>query len=74
MAMNRRDFLKRTGAGTALLIGGSGLIHSRAFSATVSKSQETSNVSFVGSSQSGTRKQMILDVLEPWRSAVSSGI
>ncbi|NLG18132.1 MAG: DUF362 domain-containing protein, partial [Fibrobacter sp.] len=74
MGINRRDFLKKTGAGTALLIGGSGLLEGTAFAASYSRSQEKSDVSFVGSSQSGTRRQMILDVLEPWRSTITAGI
>lgn len=74
MGINRREFLKKTGAGTALLIGGSGLLEGTAFAASYSRSQEKSDVSFVGSSQSGTRRQMILDVLEPWRSTITAGI
>jgi len=36
--------------------------------------QAKSDVSFVGSSTSGTRRQMIIDVLEPWRTTIAAGI
>ena len=74
MSVNRRDFLKRAGTGAAILAGGSGLLHDSAFSMCSANFQEKSNVSFVGSSSSGTRRQAILEVLEPWRSIVAAGI
>jgi uncharacterized protein (DUF362 family) len=74
MSLNRREFLKRTGAGAALLAAGSGMLKSSAFAMNPVKFQATSDVSFVGSSSSGSRRQMIADVLEPWRATVAAGI
>jgi uncharacterized protein (DUF362 family) len=73
MSINRRDFLQVSGAGAALVIAGSPIIKNSAFAAEAS-GQKASDISFVGSSSSGTRKKMILDVLEPWRTRVSDGI
>jgi uncharacterized protein (DUF362 family) len=73
MSLNRREFLKRTGAGAALMVAGSGLMQKGAF-AVNPRYQATSDVSFVGSSSSGTRRQMIIDVLEPFRTTVAAGI
>jgi uncharacterized protein (DUF362 family) len=74
MSLNRRNFLKRTGAGAALLAAGSGMLESNAFAMNPSKFQATSNVSFVGSSSSGTRRKMITDVLAPWKDTVADKI
>ncbi len=73
MGINRRDFLQVSGASAALVIAGSSMIKNSAFAAEA-VSQKTSDISFVGSSSSGTRKKMILDVLEPWREKVADGI
>ena len=74
MQLNRRAFLKRTGAGAALATMGSGLLTSSAFATNPAKFQAKSDVSFVGSSASGTRRKMIYDVLAPWKSVVEKGI
>ncbi|HEX2960104.1 MAG TPA: DUF362 domain-containing protein [Chitinispirillaceae bacterium] len=74
MGVNRRGFLKRTGAGAAILVGGSELLQRSAFAAATSRFAEKSDVSFVGSSSSGTRRKMITDVLEPWRNKVAADI
>jgi uncharacterized protein (DUF362 family) len=74
MSVNRREFLKRAGAGAALLAGGSSVLHGGAFAMNPATVQGKSDVSFVGSSSSGTRRKMIADVLEPWRSKVTAGI
>jgi uncharacterized protein (DUF362 family) len=74
MSLGRREFLKRTGAGAALLAAGSGMLKNSAFAMNPTKFQAASDVSFVGSSSSGTRRQMIADVLEPWRATVTAGI
>jgi uncharacterized protein (DUF362 family) len=74
MEVNRRDFLKRTGAGAAIIIGGSELLKKGAFAATATSFAEKSDVSFVGSSSTGTRRKMIKDVLDPWRNKVKADI
>ena len=74
MRLNRREFLKRTGAGAALITAGSGLVKSSAFAMNPTKFQAKSDVSFVGSSSTGTRRQMIIDVLAPWKDTVAAGI
>jgi uncharacterized protein (DUF362 family) len=74
MGLCRREFFKRTGVGAALLAAGSGMLKSSVFAMNPVKFQATSDVSFVGSSSSGTRRQMIIDVLEPWRATVAAGI
>jgi uncharacterized protein (DUF362 family) len=74
MGVNRREFLKRTGAGAALIVGGSELLKKGAFAATTAISAGKSDVSFVGSSETGTRRKMIKDVLEPWKTKVSADI
>jgi uncharacterized protein (DUF362 family) len=74
MSLGRRAFLKRAGAGAAVLAGGSGILAGNAFAMNPSKFQAKSDVSFVGSSSSGTRRKMIADVLEPWRQTVAAGI
>jgi uncharacterized protein (DUF362 family) len=73
MGVNRREVLKGVGVGAAVLVGGSAMIQSRAFAATSAGSNGASDVSFVGSSLSGTRRKMISDVLEPWRATVAAG-
>ena len=55
MSVNRRGFLKLAGAGAAILAGGPGLMKSGAFAAVPARAAATSNVSFVGSSASGTQ-------------------
>ena len=55
------------------MVAGSSLIKSNVFAAEPPM-LSSSNVSFVGSSNSATRKQMILDVLEPWRDIITEGI
>lgn len=42
--------------------------------ATPMGSNAVSDVSFVGAPASGTRQEMIMDVLEPWRSTVAAGM
>lgn len=74
MGVNRREFLKRTGAGAAIIIGGSELLKKGALAATKAPSAEKSDVSFVGSSATGTRRKMIKDVLEPWKAKVTAEI
>jgi len=75
MEINRRDFLKKAGIGAAALTAGSGgLIKSSSFAMNSPLASATSDVSFVGSSASGTRRKMVTDVLEPWRTKVSNGI
>jgi uncharacterized protein (DUF362 family) len=74
MSVNRREVLKLAGAGGAALIGVPALARGRAMAATSTASATSSDVSFVGASSSGTRKRMIHDVLEPWRSTVAAGI
>ncbi|MBN1756780.1 MAG: DUF362 domain-containing protein [Chitinispirillaceae bacterium] len=74
MALGRRDFLKRSAASAALLAAGPGVFKNNAFAINPSRFQEKSDVSFVGSSEEGTRHQTILDVLEPWRQAIAAGI
>jgi uncharacterized protein (DUF362 family) len=71
--MNRRDFLKKAGVSAAALTAGSGMVKSNAF-AMNSLAGATSDVSFVGSSASGSRRKMIADVLEPWRTKLTNGI
>jgi uncharacterized protein (DUF362 family) len=74
MGVNRREFLKRTGAGAAIIVGGSELLKKGAFAATTARFVEKSDVSFVGSSSTGTRRKMIKDVLEPWKTKVAADI
>jgi uncharacterized protein (DUF362 family) len=75
MDLGRRDFLKRTGASAALLAAGSGMLKTGSvFAMNPAKFQAKSDISFVGSSSTGTRRQMIKDVLEPWRQTVATGI
>ena len=74
MSVNRREFLKRAGAGAVTLAGASAMLPGSAFAINPSKFQAKSDVSFVGSSSSGTRRKMIADVLEPWRTTVTAGI
>ena len=74
MAFDRRTFLKRSAAGAAILAAGPGMFKNSAFAMNSSKFQAKSDVSFVGSSSSGTRRKMIADVLEPWRATVASAI
>jgi uncharacterized protein (DUF362 family) len=57
-----------------MIAAGAGMLKSSAFAMNPAKNQATSDVSFVGSSSSGTRRQMIADVLEPWRATVTAGI
>lgn len=73
MGLNRRNFLQVSGSGAALMIAGSGIAKKGVFAA-VPPRWETSDVSFVGSSSTGTRKQVILDALEPWRDMVAEQI
>lgn len=74
MGVNRREFLKRSGAGAAIIIGGSELLKKGAFAATAASFAGKSDVSFIGSSESGTRRKMIVDVLEPWKTKVAADI
>ena len=74
MAFDRRTFLKRSAAGAAILAAGPGMFKNSAFAMNSSKLQAKSDVSFVGSSSSGTRRKMIADVLEPWRATVVSAV
>lgn len=73
MKIDRRTFLRMSGPGAAMIVAGSGLVKNSVFAANTPK-QQTSNVSFTGSSSSGTRKKTILDVLEPWRDTVTAGV
>jgi uncharacterized protein (DUF362 family) len=72
MDIDRRAFLRMSGTGAALMVAGTGLVKNSVFAAT--PQQATSDVSFVGSSASGNRKKMILDVLEPWRQKITDGV
>jgi len=74
MSLDRRDFLKMTAASAAMVAAGPAMLKSSAFAMNPTKFQATSDVSFVGSSTSGTRRKMIADVLEPWRTSVAAGI
>lgn len=74
MQENRRSFLKKAGIGAAMLTAAPGMLKSSVFAMNASKAEAISDVSFVGSSASGTRKKMITDVLEPWRTKVAEGI
>jgi uncharacterized protein (DUF362 family) len=75
MNLGRRDFLKMSGAGAAMLAAGSGMLKTNsAFAMNPVMNQATSDVSFVGSSSSGARRQMIADVLAPWASTVTAAI
>lgn len=57
-----------------MLTAGAGMLKNSAFAIKTSRFQNKSDVSFVGSSQDGTRRKMINDVLEPWRESVAAGI
>jgi len=72
--LGRRAFLKRSATGAAVLAAGAGVLKNSAFAAAPSRFQDKSDVSFVGSSPDGTRRRMILDVLEPWRASVAAGV
>jgi uncharacterized protein (DUF362 family) len=73
--ISRRDFLKRTSAGVAMAtVAGSSIFRCCDFAINSKKPHAMSDVSFVGSSSSGTRRKMISDVLEPWRATVAAGI
>ena len=74
VALGRRDFLKRSAAGAALLTAGAGVFKNSAFAINPTLYQEKSDISFVGSSEEGSRRQTIIDVLEPWRETVAAGI
>ena len=73
MSLDRRAFLKRSAAGAAVLAG-AGMFRNNAFALNSARFQEKSDVSFVGSSSAGTRRKMIVDVLEPWRQTIAAGI
>lgn len=73
MSFNRRAFLRISGSCAAMIAAGPAVIKSKVF-AEEPLSSNISDVSFVGSSAAGTRKQMIIDVLEPWREKVKEGI
>jgi uncharacterized protein (DUF362 family) len=65
--------LKAVGAtGAGVLIAGPAVLKSSAFGAYPAPA--TSDVSFVGSSSSGTRRQMIIDVLTPFQTQIAAGI
>jgi uncharacterized protein (DUF362 family) len=75
MGIDRRKFIKQAGAGVAVLAGGPALLsNGNVFAATIPRFKDKSNISFVGSSESGTRRKMIKDVLEPWSASVKTGI
>ncbi len=74
MSVGRRDFIKRSATGAAILASGPALLKSSAFALSASRFSEKSDVSFVGSSSTGSRKQMILDVLAPWKDTITAGI
>jgi uncharacterized protein (DUF362 family) len=75
MGINRRKFIKQAGAGAAILAGGPAILsNGNVFAANEPRFKDKSNVSFVGSSESGTRRKMIKDVLEPWSASVKTGI
>src|SRR5690554_6190044 len=73
VSFNRRAFLRISGSCAAMIAAGPAVIKSKVF-AEEPLSSNISDVSFVGSSAGGTRKQMIIDVLEPWREKVKEGI
>jgi uncharacterized protein (DUF362 family) len=72
--LSRRSFLKRSATGAAVLAAGSGMLKNSAFAMNPSMAQAKSDVSFVGSSASGTRQKMIADVLAPLKNTVAAGI
>ena len=74
MSLGRRDFLKMTAASAAMMAAAPAVLKNNAFAMNPAKNQASSDVSFVGSSSAGTRKKMLADVLEPWRSAITAGI
>jgi uncharacterized protein (DUF362 family) len=65
--------LKTTGAtGAAMLVAGPSVLGGSAFAAYPAPA--VSDVSFVGSSASGTRRQMVIDVLTPFQAQIAAGI
>lgn len=74
MRVDRREFIKRSFAGSALIAAGTGFYKQNAFAMNKTMFQTSSDVSFVGSSAAGTRRQMITDVLAPWKYSVAAGI
>jgi uncharacterized protein (DUF362 family) len=74
MTINRRDFLKNAAAGTTLAATGAGMFAQSAFAINPSKFQAKSDVSFVGSSAEGSRREMIVDVLRPLLDTIAAGI
>lgn len=72
MSLNRRKFLQVSGSCAAMAAAGSVVFGNKVFAE--ERASNVSDVSFVGSSASGTRRQMIKDVLEPWRDKVQAGI
>ena len=72
MSIDRRSFLKISGTGAAAIMAGAGI--SRSAFAAVSAEKRKSHVSFAGSSQNGDHKELILNVLEPWRETIKEGI
>jgi len=57
-----------------MVVAGAGMFKNNVFAMNPAKFQQMSDISFVGSSSSGTRRKMIADVMEPWRTTVTSGI
>lgn len=75
MGIDRRKFIKQAGAGAAILAAGPAVLsNGNVFAATNPRFKDKSNISFVGSSESGTRRKMIKDVLQPWSTSVKAGI
>lgn len=74
MQMNRRDFLKNAGIGAAVLTAGSAMVKGGAFAMNSPLASAKSDISFVGSSATGTRRKMISDVLQPWKTKVAAEI
>ena len=73
MDISRRNLLKTTGAtGAAMLFAGSTALRGSAFAAVAAP--ETSDVSFVGSSAAGSRRQMVHDALVPFQSRIAADI
>lgn len=72
MSLDRRSFLRITGTGAAAIMAGAGISGS-AFAA-VPPRLGKSDISFTGSSSGGNHKEMILNVLEPWRDKIREGI
>ena len=75
MSINRRQFLKNASIGTAGIVGATSMLKTGSAFASY-PCAATSDVSFVGgdASYTGGRKQMILDVLAPFKSYITTAM